>query len=64
MMRQALALSRGNDGEEATPQSQQPEARATVAGASEGDEDVEMSEEEAIARAIEMSLKEDEENAK
>ncbi|PWN51130.1 hypothetical protein IE53DRAFT_368322 [Violaceomyces palustris] len=31
-------------------------ARATVAGANEGDEDEEMTEEEAIARAIEMSL--------
>lgn len=60
LLQQALALSRGeapaeedvsmNDDSEQAP-------RATVAGANEGDEDEEMSEQEAIARAIEMSLK-------
>ncbi|CEH12848.1 probable 26s proteasome regulatory subunit rpn10 [Ceraceosorus bombacis] len=59
----AIALSRGGDVED-NAQAQHQEGRATVAGANDGDEDVEMSEEEAIARAIEMSLKEDEENAK
>jgi len=55
MLQQALALSRGEN-EQMDTEPEQP--RATVAGMNEGDQDEEMTEEEAIARAIEMSLME------
>ncbi|KAL4401681.1 proteasome regulatory particle base subunit Rpn10 [Malassezia pachydermatis] len=65
LLQQALALSKG----EAVPMEDEPmesndtsTQRATVAGMNEGDEDEEMTEEEAIARAIEMSLKDAKEN--
>lgn len=65
LLEQALALSQGQEGKEQDQQEQQSGAepsgsneapRATVAGLHEGDEDEEMTEEDAIARAIEMSL--------
>lgn len=60
LLQQALALSRGDAPAEedvAMKENSEQEPRATVAGANEGDDDEEMSEQEAIARAIEMSLK-------
>lgn len=58
MLEQAMALSQGQEQQNTTSdQGSSTEApRATVAGRNEGDEDEEMTEEDAIARAIEMSL--------
>lgn len=53
MLEEALALSQG---QEATQSSTESAPNATVAGMNDGDEDEEMTEEDAIARAIEMSL--------
>ncbi|PKI83291.1 proteasome regulatory particle base subunit rpn10 [Malassezia vespertilionis] len=53
LLEQAIALSQNGAPEQASAPGA---ARATVAGANDGDEDEDMTEEDAIARAIEMSL--------
>jgi len=60
LLQQALALSKGEapaDEDVSMKEDSEQEPRATVAGANDGDDDEEMTEQEAIARAIEMSLK-------
>ena len=60
LLKQALALSQqpaSKEEEDAPMESSEASSqRATVAGLHEGDQDEEMTEEEAIARAIEMSM--------
>lgn len=58
LLEQALALSQGQGSSSEAAQDSNDAPRATVAGANEGDEDEEMTEEDAIARASEMSLME------
>ena len=72
-MEQALALSQGGNVSSNEPAASSSSnvpsgntietSRATVAGLNEGDEDEEMTEEDAIARAIEMSLMDSKENS-
>lgn len=59
LLQQALAISRGEvpQDEDVSMKDSENAPRATVAGENDGDDDEEMSEQEAIARAIEMSLK-------
>ncbi|WFD18226.1 proteasome regulatory particle base subunit rpn10 [Malassezia caprae] len=62
LLQQALALSKGEApaDEDVSMKESEQEPRATVAGANDGDDDEEMTEQQAIARAIEMSLKDSE----
>ena len=73
LLEQALALSQGGNASSNEPAASSSSnipsgntietSRATVAGLNEGDEDEEMTEEDAIARAIEMSLMDSKENS-